>query len=368
MEDLRLTVVSDATLEFPNNRNNHFKVRLPRPLALPDGPWAMSLWSLSVPDETVDQKVCQVCNYVVRVFDVVARLSNVQDGKYTVIEGTNNKWISHDMKINQVLETRPKTGVEFWQRVVQFIEEKTKEDLQTAFEKDTSKRVQQPLAFTPTFRWDGDDLILQANKITPYDVNTHGHPFAFDLQIARAFGFAQQDPITQAWSLGPNTVPSYPVYDQMPVAMADFTTYKPEGPTVFVPHKWSKWEWFRIAKKGDGWPNDQIEFTSAMEWRFTNLNRSFARLTNQLETVMVYTNAVQSNTINHRQVPLLRSLHLQRSGRGRVTVEPKHREWIPLNGQTLELLEFQLATASGPLTDLSPGQTIVTLGLKPIKS
>ena len=368
MEELRLTVVSDATQEFPNNRNNHFKVRLPRPLVLSEEPWAMSLWSLSVPDETVDQKVCQVCDYVVRVFDVVARLSNVQGGKYTVIEGTNNKWISHDMKINQVLETRPKTGVEFWQRVVQFIEEKTKEDLQTAFEKDTSKRVQQPLAFTPTFRWDGDDLILQANKITPYDVNTHGHPFAFDLQIARAFGFAQQDPITQAWSLGPNTVPSYPVYDQMPVAMADFTTYKPEGPTVFVPHKWSKWEWFRIAKKGDGWPNDQIEFTSAMEWRFTNLNRSFARLTNQLETVMVYTDAVQSNTVNHRQVPLLRSLHLHRSGRGRVTVEPKHREWIPLNGQTLELLEFQLATASGPLTDLSPGQTIVTVGLKPIKS
>ena len=83
---------------------------------------------------------------------------------------------------------------------------------------------------------------------------------------------------------------------------------------------------------------------------------------------MVYTDAVQSNTVNHRQVPLLRSLHLHRSGRGRVTVEPLHREWIPLNGQTLELLEFQLATPSGPLTDLSPGQTIVTLGLKPIKS
>ena len=83
---------------------------------------------------------------------------------------------------------------------------------------------------------------------------------------------------------------------------------------------------------------------------------------------MVYTDAVQSNAVNHRQVPLLRSLHLHRSGRGRVTVEPLHREWSPLNGQTLELLEFQLATPSGPLTDLSPGQTIVTLGLKPIKT
>ena len=206
----------------------------------------MSLWSLSVPDESVDQKVCQVCNYVVRVFDVVARLSNVQGGKYTVIEGTNNKWISHDMKINQVLETRPKTGVEFWKRVVHFIVKKSMEDLQSALEKDTSKRVQQPLAFTPTFRWEGDDLILHANKIAPYDVNTHGYPFAFDLQIAQAFGFAKQDPTTQAWSLGPNAVPSYPVYDQMPEATVGFTVYKPQGPTLYLPFRRSNWAWFRI--------------------------------------------------------------------------------------------------------------------------
>ena len=83
---------------------------------------------------------------------------------------------------------------------------------------------------------------------------------------------------------------------------------------------------------------------------------------------MVYADAVQPNTVNRVKVPLLRSLPLNRQGQGRVTVEPLHREWIPLNGQTLELLEFQLATTSGPLTDLSPGQTIVTVGLKPIKT
>ena len=328
----------------------------------------MSLWSLSVPDESVEQKLGQGSDYVCRFSDVVPRLSNVQGGKYTQIEGTNDTWINQNITLAEAFATQPKTGVEFWTRVLQRVDELRTSKLQSEFEKNTSKRVQQPLAFTPTFRWEGEDWILQAHKIVPYDVNTHGHPFAFDLKIAQAFGFAKQDPNTQAWSLGPNAVPSYPTYDQMPLAMADFTTYKPQGPTVVVPHKWSKWEWFRIAKKGDGWPNDQFEFTTALEWRFIHLNRSFARLTNQLETVMVYTDAVQSNTINHRQVPLLRSLHLHRSGRGRVTVEPLHREWIPLNGQTLELIEVQLATSSGPLTDLSPGQTIVTLGLKPIKS
>ena len=141
MDDLRLTVVSDATQEFPNNQNNHFKVRLPRPLTLPEGPWAMSLWSLSVPDKTVKQKLSQVCSYVCRVFDVLPRLSNVQGGKYTVIEGTNRKWISHDMKLSEAFGTRPKTGVEFWRRVHQLMDEHRTKDLQTEFEKDTSKRV-----------------------------------------------------------------------------------------------------------------------------------------------------------------------------------------------------------------------------------
>ena len=369
MEELRLTVVSDATQEFPNNQNNRFKVRLPRPLTLPEGPWAMSLWSLSVPDEAVEQKLGQGSDMVCVYACIVPRLSNVQGGKYTVIEGEDTHH-THRILLTDAFAGRPKTGVEFWTRVHQRIQELRALQLQTELEKDTTKRVQQPQAWIPTFRWEGDDWILQANQMVPFTFKTHGFPFAISLKIAQTFGFVKQDPVTKKWSLGPNLVPSYPVYESFPVAMVDFTTYKPQGPTLYLPHKWNtdhstKWEWFRVYDSGS---NDRLALSNGLEWRFTHLNRSFARLTNQLETVMVYTDAVQSNAVNHRQVPLLRSLHLHRRGRGRVTVEPLHREWSPLNGQTLELLEIQLATPSGPLTDLSPGQTIVTLGLKPIKT
>ena len=331
----------------------------------------MSLWSLSVPDDAVEQKLGHGSDYVCRFSDVLPRLSNVQGGKYTVIEGTNGTWINQHIMLTDAFATRPKTGVEFWTRVHQRIEEIRTRKLQTEFEKDTAVRLQQPQAFTPTFRWEGEDWILQANKRVHYDDNTHGHPFSISLKIAQAFGFAKQDPKTQKWSPGPNAVPSYPVYPvygQPPVAMADFTAYSPQGPTLYLPYKRSKQTWFRLQTTSGGWPFDQIEFCNCLEWRFIHLNRSYARLTNQLETVLVYTDAVQSNTINHRQVPLLRSLHLTRGGRGCVTVEPLHREWIPLNGNTLDTLEIQCATPSGPLTDLSPGQTIVTLGLKPIKT
>ena len=363
-------MVSDATQEFPHNRNNHFKVRLPRPLTLPEGPWAMSLWSLSVPDESVEQTLGQGSDYAVRFTNVLPRLFYMQGGKYTTIKLSG--WFNDNFTLSEVMATRPKTGVEFWRRVQQVMDElrtkRMRKEFISEYVKDSAVRLQQAQAYAATFRWEGDDWILQANKGAPYDQHIQGHPFAISLKIAQAFGFVKQDPNTQAWSLGPNAVPSYPVYDQMPVRTVGFTVYRPQGPTLFLPHTGGKLEWFRIKKKGSYFQFDQVEFSNAVEWRFIHLNRSFARLTNQLETVMVYTDAVQSNAVNHRQVPLLRSLHLHRRGRGRVTVEPLHREWIPLNGQTLELMEFQLATPSGPLTDLSPGQTIVTVGLKPIKS
>ena len=378
MDDLRLTVVSDPTQEFPHNQNNRFKVRLPGRLVLPEGPWAMSLWSLSVPDEAVEQTLGQGSDYVCRFSDVMPRLSNIQGGKYTMIEGTSlrgaDPWIKNFVTLTDAFATRPKMGVEFWMRVHQRIEEIRTRKLQTELEKDPTLRVQQPQAWLPTFPWEGDDWILQANPIATWGVFTHGHPFALSRKIAQAFGFVKQDPVTQKWSLGPNLVPSYPVYDQPPLAMADFTAYSPQGPTVYLARKWDtsyplQWKWIRNHDKAlPSFQFDQIELSNGLEWRFIHLNRSYARLTNQLETVMVYTDAVQSNTVNHRQIPLLRSLHLTRGGQGRVIVEPLHREWIPLNGNTLDTLEFQLATSSGPLTDLSPGQTIVTLGLKPIKT
>ena len=52
----RFTFISDPTHEFPNNTNQKFKVRLPLPLQL-EGQWEASLWSLSVPDQELENKM-----------------------------------------------------------------------------------------------------------------------------------------------------------------------------------------------------------------------------------------------------------------------------------------------------------------------
>ena len=85
---------------------------------------------------------------------------------------------------------------------------------------------------------------------------------------------------------------------------------------------------------------------------------------NGKEVVMVYTDMVQSTVVGNGRFPLLRKVSVVRKGEGRVTVEPYHREWVPLQSNWIEMVEIQLSTPSGELTHLSPGKTLVTMGLQ----
>ena len=371
MEDLRLTTVSDATLEFPNNRNNHFKVRLPRPLNLSEEPWAMSLWSLSVPDGAVEQPFGK-SNDITAVFaGLMIRIWNYKNGKYR--SHLTNKWVAHTMVLKIPFETHPKTGVALWQRVHQIMmEQQTK---QLGEERAVSNwLVQQPEKWYPTIRWEGEDMILEANRSLHYQPPSRKSQFILSLKIAQLFGFMKQDLKTKAWSVGPNLIPSYPKFEYTGHDITSAVTAPIKGPTrrvlvtPDVDSSTPKVDWFRTLVYDPGnLKVPCVEFSSALEWRFIRLNRSYEQFLNR-DTVMVYADAVQPNTVNGVKVPLLRSVQLNHSGQGRLTVEPKHREWMPLNRQTIETLEFQLASPSGPLIEFPPGQTIVTVGLKPIKS
>ena len=378
-DDLRLTVVSDPTTEFPHNQNNSFKVRLPRPLTLPDGPWAMSLWSLSVPDDAVEQKLGRDKDFLCMFGGHIAILTNPQNGKYS--SATTNTWIYHTLTLREVFtsETRPKSGVDLWKRVHHLVLTKQTSLLQS--KANVSRlipnwRVQQPQVWFPTFRWEGEDWIREADRSVTYSPTTIKTQFILPLKVAQAFGFFTYDPVTKKWKLGPSLVPSYPVYqyeaDNVSTSLAQ--TYPLRGPTQTalmtydVDRQAPQVDWFRVLIYDPGRLRiPSVMLSTALEWRFIHLNRSYEKMNNQLDTVMIYSDAVQSTVVGNGRFPLLRSLQLNRRGQGRVTVEPVQREWIPLNGSTLDTLEFQLATTNGPLTDLSPGQTLLTVGLKPIK-
>ena len=329
----------------------------------------MSLWSLSVHDGAVEQPLGKDTEFVCSFAGIKARLWNYKNHKYR--SHTVNTWITHAARLGEIFKTHPKTGVEMWQRVHQIMLEQQTHDLGED-RKVSNWEVQQPEKWFPTIRWEGEDMILEADRNLFYQPTMRKRQVLISLKIAEIFGFMKQDPKTQKWSLGPNLIPSYPSFEYKGHDITS-AVMGLKGPTqralltYDVDTSSPRVDWFRLPNYYPGVENVPcVDLTSALEWRFIRLNRSYEQYMNR-DTVMVYTDVVQPNTVNQVKVPLLRSVQLNHSGQGRLTVEPLHREWIPLNGNTLEILEFQCASPSGPLIMFPPGQTIVTVGLKPIK-
>ena len=367
----RITFISDPTQEYPNNTNTKFKVRLPLPLQL-EGEWEASLWSLSVPDDHLSNKTlfADTESVIVEFKFTMYRLgafssANKKYESITLIPKTST------FRIRDVLnDTTPaQTGVEFWKHCLRQMEETVIEQLLEAQNVNVSLPVAIPNAWKPTFHWDGEDLVMEA--ITT-DVMTAGNGsvpyswFAMSESLAFTFGFLKIEPLLKVKMLGENVGGYYPLYEEKGTKIADSilaTDPALKGPTRAV-QLTPDVDTTNPKTSGYKLENGKIYFSRAIEWRFRRLNESFDKLHNRKEVVMVYTDLVQSTTVGNGRFPLLRRLSVDRKGSGRVTVEPFHREWVPLQTNWVESVEFQLSTPGGELTHLSSGKTLITVGLQ----
>ena len=217
----------------------------------------------------------------------------------------------------------------------------------------------------PALVWKGNDLVLPA--VSTYSIadtgNTSRSWFGIQLDIAQKFGFVNKN----RNNLGPNVKAEYATYDETGSSIRDsvMNTYQVKGNTQRAiltrdsDRTNPRVDWFQINSRVGF-----IYFSRALQWTFTRLNESFEALLNTKETVMVYSDLVQSSVVGSGRYPLLREVTLERTVKGRVTMEPQHREWIPVRSKTIDIVEIELATASGPLTQLAGDKTIVTVGLQ----
>ena len=366
----RITFISDPTQEYPNNTNVKFKVRLPKPLQL-EGDWEASLWSLSVPDRELENKIrFQDTSQVILDFKfTIYRLGGWSSSaqKYTSI---NTKAVNETLTVKDVMNesTPAQTGVEFWQNCIRMMDETVMRETLEVKTDYSAFPVAVPDAWKPTFKWDGEDLILEAvskdnvvdSSDTPYSW------FAMSTKLAESFGFIKYSKLLKTFILADNASVTYPLYDEKGSDISPgILTSTPglKGPTraaQLTPDVDSTDPKLATAK----FENSKIYFSRAVQWTFRRLNESFDALHNGKEVVMVYTDLVQSTTVGNGRFPLLRKLSVDRQGSGRVTVEPFHREWVPLQTNWIEAVEFQLSTPGGELTHLSPGKTLITVGLQ----
>jgi len=364
----RFTFISDATDEFPNNKNNSFKVRLPNQLQLPGENWYASLWSVSVSDEAfTSQSVVtdevQVVHFAYSTYTLDQYQSS--DSEYARLTPAR---FEVRISTNDVMGSNHpvKSGMEFWRNVWYVMNHQMQDRLSRQLGANYNPPIRHALfeQWMPHLIFKDNAFMLPAvsSRNVASTSNVFRSWFGITLDVAYKFGFLNKNN-----TLGKNVQAAFATYDEKGAAIRDslLGTYSVKGNTQQailtrdVDAANPRVDWF-VINVAARW----VYFSRALQWTFFHLNESFEALLNTKETVMVYSDLVQSSVVGTGRFPLLREVTLERTGKGRVSMEPRHREWIPVRSKTIDMVEIELATASGPLTQLSDGKTIVTVGLQ----
>lgn len=369
----RYTFISDATDEFPNNKNNSFKMRLPNQLHLRGDNWYASLWSISVPNETGYTSLTHITNDrdVVYFGYTTYTLDNYQSGASEYARLTPARFRAYVHTTDVISTNKPvRTGVEFWQNVwdrMNFI-------MQDRLSRNLGANYNPPIRHALYEEWK-PRIIMKDNAFVLPAVSsssvadtggTTRSSFEIKTDIAIKFGFLNKEKT----GLGPNVKAEFATYDEQGGAIRSSVlgTYPVKGKTQQAlltrdaDSSNPKVDWWTYFQQ-----SEFVYFSRALQWTFFNLNESFEALMNtkdSVEQVMVYSDLVQSSVVGTGRYPLLREVTLNRTTKKRVSIEPRHREWIPVRSKTIDMVEIELATPSGPLTKVSDGKTIVTVGLQ----
>ena len=381
----RLTLISDATNEFPNNANNSFKVRLPERLLLPGEGWHASLMSLTVPDQGQSSGIIAADPHTKVVkFKMTYVVRKYVLDSYRRVE---TKTVDCEVELEEIMNANQivATGSMFWQRVMQEVNNKIMHNVmmeqirRLILEPDDKPIVSAKKNAMPRLSWKKGGLVIQALSATDLlKVDKSAITDLFiNLAIALKFGLVLEKKgqnNTTVYEMGPNLQYTLPT-----VSYGSRTT--PTGSQNRTPYDWEGEQYMGINPtlvfgNSGTVTNDPfqvvthsgvkfLQLSLLVEWRLNNLDASFEKIIGtRKRTVMVYSDLVESTVVGSGKYPLLREVQLLRTGDGESTAEPLHHQWIKLRGQQLDILEVEIASTSGPLAILPPGKTLVTIGLK----
>lgn len=371
-EPIRLTFVSDTSDEFPDNTNASFKVRLPERMTLKGEGWYVSLWKITVPDDSQSSSVIssdmdlKVVKSTLKMLQFTNKDSN---GKF---QSVNLKTMTKSSTLKYIMsDDKPvSSGVQFWQNVMTDLHNTFIKQLQ--FEKNVRNDdlLIIPQEWFPSVKFGANGFTLE--KVS-FQTTKNYSTFLIHKDIAKLFGFVDYDPARQVYTNGVNAsfvteedtyVPSnLPWVSSLDLGPFTFNrkvyrANKTPDTTTLTATSGSSPQ--MVALDGD-----YYKFSRYVTWHFTGLNESFDKLVGKpRRTVLLYSNVANPTIVGGDRYPLLREVTIEHKSEGTATSEPVTREWIPLRGNELEIVEFELATPGGPLVVLPPGKTIVTIGLR----
>ena len=383
----RITLVSDPTDEFPQNHNNSFKVRIPDRLRLEGSGWHVALRSLTLPNSDSESHpfVTGHDKTVVKAFWRLLHFQGVPHQPKDILATHGFTTLIKEPHVAEAIG-----GVAFWSSVIQTIEQDVMSKTHTFKRQNRRGNDIHPTVYVkesmcPSFRWEGEDLVLQRRGSDTTDgrnVNTLLYSY-FDVayEVALQWGFIQVDQAGKV-TIGPNLRVSLFLDDittqdpsrTLSLRVPGLTTlngkaFHPQqnrdmprgnhktasGSTVYDPL------WY-YTTGNEKW----IRLSGYFEWHFTNLNATYDAIHKHTgKAVMIYTDLQQSTMVGSTKAQLLRQLVVRQGGdAGHSYAEPLRLEWIPVSTQETDRVEVQLADVDGHLLTLPHGKSLVTVALK----
>ena len=316
MSDFYITLPSSSSKsEFPDNRSNSYKIRLLNVMRLSR---SGGLSSVALPDTNVDlTRFKSYPKTLLHGTDPAATAT--KHGLSTSIE-VSDMW--HDINIVD--------GVSFVQALVDRFQQIQFDSLLTGKTYAYKDKAGHDRRHDITFRWEGEDLILDNSLLEPHAVMPEVQ--FYDL------GWLKRSS-NGTLVLGPNL--------------------KPELHTYVKPGMVDVRGW-RVAQ-------GVLALSPTVNWRFINLNKAFQTMVGStVRPLLVYSDVCRSGVVGNQMTDVLREIQYERKGKGSQYFEPLHIKYIDVRKEVLDIIETQVAETTATLTQFGKDETIVTLHFKEV--
>ena len=360
MNEIRVTLISDPTDEYPGNTNTDFKVRLAEPIRLPtEQQWQAAMVSLSTPNRPVafvkDLGLKYQDTLIVYGMRIVNEKFSASDPKRVfdlTQESISVTGVFGDDKPDNL------TGVEFWSNIAWALKQAQSFEIL----RNARRNTHWAKAYVNEMVMMDVDPIGQTAKLRATDSHYSPSEFGLNLTVAKYFELVREA-YPGVYTLGRNaTVEGFLGYESgRPVyRMRENLESGMSNDTLISVKKWGPF----------GEPI--VYFSRYVNWWFTGLNRAADTTSassadgkaSSTRLAMVYCDIVQSSLVGNQKHQLLRELTLKDSGGTRRSVEPLHYQWLGVRNNVIEVVHVQLADEDGKFLDIPKGKTMLTVTLK----
>ena len=335
MSDFYVTLPSHSSkTEFPNNKANSFKIRLPHPIHLEGTGWLVGLMSIALPDAQVPVKVDADHLHLFQVWWV--RLEGASNRKgIAAFDGNDLKQVFSNVD-----------GVGFMKSMIAVFEQRRIYNdfgpkFGAKYVTDSGKKTY------IDFKWEGEELLID-NKDAILTLDVTDRPGIYiNLDLAKKMGWVRYREDLSLYQLGPNIQQEF-CTQAIPTLNRFSDVHNDLGSPVF-------WSVF----------GGNVQLSIFCNWRFLNLNRAFEVVVGaSSRSLFVYSDVSVSGVVGNQVTDLLREVNYQRQGKGSQYFEPLHIQYKPVRKDVLDIIETEVSETAGELVKFGEGNTIVTLHFK----